>query len=256
MLVQERQQRIIELLKKENACTVNDLSIAFEVSKDTIRRDLKHLAEIGAIERTHGGAIRKRGVSFYPPIKQRESVQVEEKQAIGKLAATLVEEGDALFIDSGTTTAQLVKHLDKGNLTVVTNAVNLLTYLIDSPYIKELVLTGGKLEMDGLYLAGFEAENQITRYNCDKLFLSTNGVSFKYGITSPSRDEAQVKRGMIEAAKQVILLTDHSKFGERGLITFADVSELDIVVTDWQVDGRIISGLREKGVEVIIADQP
>lgn len=253
MLDYDRRQKILQLLEEGNSYRVDDLSEKFNVSKDTIRRDLKKLEINGFIKRIHGGAYKIPGVLFNPSVEHREMVLEKEKKAIGSIANELVKEGDAIFIDSGTTTAELAKCLQKRNIVVVTNAINILSILLNNHWVNDIILTGGKLKKDGLYLMGGETEDQIKHYNFDKLFLGSSGVSIDFGITSPSREEAQVKRKMIDSSKEVILLVDHSKFDQRGLVTYASIDEIDTIVTDWNIDGKKVSKLEEKGINVIVA---
>ncbi|HHT73402.1 MAG TPA: DeoR/GlpR transcriptional regulator [Firmicutes bacterium] len=254
MLPRERQFRILELVNQRLSCSVNELSEELSVSVDTIRRDLKQLESKQMIQRTHGGAMRRPGVLLDPTVDQRTNIMLDEKRAIGAKAASLVADNEAIFIDAGTTTWQMAKQLTANDVIVITNAVNILQTVIANPRIDTIIVTGGQFRQGIYSLVGPETEEQLQRYRVDKLFLGVSGVSLDFGLTCPNRIEAQVKMKMIEAARQVILLVDHSKFDKVSLVSIAPVSRVDLIITDWNIRPELQRSLESAGVRVLVAD--
>ena len=253
MLPRERQFRILELVNQRLSCSVNELSEELSVSVDTIRRDLKQLESKQMIQRTHGGAMRRPGVLLDPTVDQRTNIMLDEKRAIGAKAASLVADNEAIFIDAGTTTWQMAKQLTANDVIVITNAVNILQTVIANPRIDTIIVTGGQFRQGIYSLVGPETEEQLQRYRVDKLFLGVS-ESLSTSALRPNRIEAQVKMKMIEAARQVILLVDHSKFDKVSLVSIAPVSRVDLIITDWNIRPELQRSLESAGVRVLVAD--
>ena len=231
MLAEDRRAKILKFVNQHQSAKVNELSEKFEVSTSTVRRDLQKLEERGDIARTHGGAVSKEGVSFEPSYIEKEHEQETEKRLIAEKAVELIEDGDTIILDAGTTTAALSEELDKfDDLTVVTNGINIALELVDSSH--ELIIPGGNLKKRTLALVGPVAENYLEGLNADKAFIGANGIDLDAGITTPDLVEANVKKRMAEKAKEVIILADHSKFNTVTLVEVLNLEQVDKIITD------------------------
>ena len=249
----QRQKEIVRLLCENRILKANVLAQRFHVSMETIRRDFEYLEKKGYLTRTYGGAVAKSMRGSEPKYLSRIAEHSKEKQAIGRCAAQLIEEGDTLIIDSGTTTLALARQLSNiQNLTVFTNSVPIATELIKNPGIK-VILLGGNLRNGGLSTSGFLAENSIKLFHADKAFLGAGGVTLAYGVGDYHVEEANLKRHYAEHAQKVILLADHSKFGVIALNHICSCTKIDIIVTDSNVDEKLASELKRKGPQIITA---
>ena len=229
---EERKIQILELLKTDQRVEVGRLARLFEVSEDTIRRDLKDLQGQGLIVKTHGGALNH--VAAPKSYENRLGLASRYKSSIGKGAAALVEEGECLLIDSGTTALSLARSLRVSKAKVLTNSLEVAKVISESPQF-ELIVLGGR--WDPLHqLIGPATVEQLLKYRVDKVFLAMPGLDIKHGITVPSQEEAAVKRAMIEIGQQVIGLADHTKLGEVAFAYVAPASVIDILVTDELAD--------------------
>jgi len=233
MLEAERHQTIIKEIKENGVVRVSDLSRLFDVSQNTIRRDLQKLEEEGLIRRTHGGAILK---DFYddvsPPFTIRETKFKDEKQRIGQKAAEFIQEGETIILDAGTTVAQVAKNINnKRDLTVITNAVNVALELSHHRGIVT-ILTGGIIMETINCLVGYPAEEFLSKVHVDKAFLAAGGVTVKEGLTNPNPFEVPAKKAMIKAAEEVILLVAHNKIGNIALAPIAPIEAVHKIITD------------------------
>jgi DeoR family fructose operon transcriptional repressor len=225
---EERQVQILDLLKTDLRVEVGRLARHFDVSEDTIRRDLTDLQNRGLLVKTHGGAVNH--VSAPKSFENRMEHASRFKSSIGKAAADLVEEGECLLIDSGTTALSVARSLRVSKAKILTNSLEVAKVIAESTKL-ELIVLGGR--WDPLHqLLGSATVEQISRYRVDKVFLGMPGLDIKYGITVPSEEEAAVKRAMIQIAQQVIGLADHTKLGEVAFSYVAPASVIDILVTD------------------------
>lgn len=249
----ERQAKILELLGQNGYTSVDDLSQIFEVSRMTIRRDLNELQEMGLISRHHGGAslAPERGDSEWP-VLLREREHPEEKERIGKVAATYVNDGDVVILDSGTTTLQVARNLTQNRLTVVSNYLPILCELADRPNIS-LMATGGTLYVDNQCFIGSFAIDTIRKINANVAVMGTSCLSLSKGLTNRNISEAEVKRAMIEAADKVILVMDSSKLRRHTLATVGPLEIVDILVTDEGLSAEDREAFEVRGVEVVIA---
>jgi len=253
MIEVERHQVIINRVKEKGIVSVSDLSDLFQVSENTIRRDLQKLEKNEVIKRTHGGAILKRFNNLDIPFTTREDEYRKEKQAIGYKASQIINSGDNIILDAGTTTAQIAKNIkDKRDLTVITNAVNIALELSNCREIVT-ILTGGIIREITNCLVGFQAEEFLRKTYVDKTFLAAGGVSIEEGLTNPNPFEVGVKKAMIEAAKEVILVVAHNKFGNVALTPIAPIKAVHRIITDNGVSSKYLEIFQQKGIEVILA---
>ena len=222
MIPAERLQLIGELLSSEQVVSTAALSEQFGVSEMTVRRDLTRLEQMGLCRRTHGGAVSVRGLSVQDiPYGERMRLYVAEKTAIGRAAAQMVNEGDTIAIDAGTTTAHMAAALrNRQHITVITNSLRVLEYLSDVPGMT-VISTGGTVstaieEPPGRAdpcLVGPLAEATMRRFRPDKAFMATTGLTLTDGLSNSVLEQAELKRLMIDLSDEIILLADHTKFG-------------------------------------------
>ncbi len=249
-----RRKEILTILSEKGKVMVNDLSKKFKVSEVTIRNDLDQLEQKNALIRARGGALKfETGVAIDQRLTDKSKINFKDKNSIGKRAAQLILESDTIIIDSGSTTAELVRHLPILNdLTVITNALNIANLLGSSPNIN-MIIPGGYLRKNSLSLVGPLAEKSLRNFNVDKVFLGVDGFDTKQGIFTPNVEEARLNEIMIEISKEVIVLVDSSKFKKRSLAFICNINQIDKVITDANISPEDKKRLQDSGVEVIIA---
>ncbi|WP_241781925.1 DeoR/GlpR family DNA-binding transcription regulator [Paenibacillus sp. DMB5] len=245
---EERKRSIVQFVEQRTRASVQELSLQLGVSESTIRRDLKELEEARLLKRTHGGAVSLQSVNFEAAFPDKADRLLDEKQRIAAKAVQMIQEGDAILLDGGTTTLQIAKAL-KGfsNLKVITNSIMALNELRDCRNI-EVSITGGMLRPDTMAFVGPMTERSLEMVRVDKAFLGTNGLDLQEGITTPNMLEAATKRKMIAVAKQSILLADHSKIGQVSFCKVADLQEIDHCILDSAVQGSFTRGLEAMDV--------
>ena len=255
MLKEERQQLILNALRESRQVTVVELSRRFDVSEVTIRRDLRELDAQGELRRAHGGAVVATPAPPEPPVVQR-MVQAENcKECIGRSAADLVADGESVFIGSGSTTAYVARHLvDRRNLTVVTNALNVATALSTAEGVT-VVVTGGMMRASELSLVGHITEQSLREVRVDKVIMGMQAISLDAGLTNDYLPEVMTDRTIIEMAPELIVVADHTKFGKVASAYIAPVERVTTLVTNPETSPEIISRLEGMGVQVIVAAQ-
>lgn len=252
MLSVERQQAIVDLLDKNGTIQVADLVEMFGVSEMTIRRDLDILERKGLLRRVHGGAINNRGRSYEPPFLVRTMEHIEEKQRIGEAAAALVQNGDSLMLDVGTTTLEVARNLeDYRNLTIITSCFQIASLLVEQPGIR-LILTGGILRRGELSLVGHLAERAINEFYVDKFFMGTGGIDLEAGFTEFNLEDTLVKQAMLRRAKDITVVADSSKFGQIAFTAIAPLEAANRIITDRGIPSQVAQGIRDKGIELIL----
>jgi DeoR/GlpR family transcriptional regulator of sugar metabolism len=248
MLPAQRRQAILRAVRSGTA-HVTALADEFGVSEMTVRRDLQALASDGKLERVHGGAV---NVESERPFSEIVVERLEAKDRIGRAAAALVEDGQTVMIDIGTTTLQVARHLRGRSLTVVTTNLAVYEELLPEPDI-ELVLPGGAVRRNYLSLVGMLAEDALRRLRADIAFLGTSGIDADLAVWDTTMVEVPIKRAMIAASKRTVLLADAEKFGMDAMVRVCEASELDAIVTDERVPTERREAFDEAGVEVIVA---
>lgn len=243
MLTFERQQMILKLLEEKKVVKIQELVEETDASESTIRRDLTELENSGHLKRVHGGASLLTRKTDEPTVEEKEAKNNEEKRAIGQYAASLVNDGDCLFIDAGTTTKALIEYLTNKDLVVVTNGLNIITELLKHG-IKTYV-TGGLVKEGTHAFIGRGAVDSITNYQFDKAFIGTNGIHLLNGFSTPDPEEAFIKKVAIERANEPIVLADHTKFGD---VSFAKVASLHeaMIITSNQLESNVQKQYEEK----------
>ncbi len=246
-----RRSKILEMIEEKGRLNVQELSAYFKVSEVTIRNDLGQLEQKGLLIRTRGGAIRNQRVGVDSRLSEKARRNRAEKMCIGKKAAALIRDGETIILDSGTTTFELARNLSAfSELTVITNALNIAIYLAGLKSIK-VIVPGGLLREPSLSLVGPSAGESLRNYYCDKAFLGVDGIDTAYGVTTPNLEEAHLNRAMIRNAREVIVLTDSSKFSKRSFAFIAPVTEIDKIVTDNRIRKEDMELLISAGVDVV-----
>ena len=253
MLGEERREYIINLIKKIGSVSAIDIAKTLEVSETTIRRDLNKLAKKKLLRRTHGGAMSIIAVGLEMKFDIQKEKFIQEKKKISVAAAMLVEEGDVIFIEAGTTGLQTVLNItNKKKLTILTNSCDIATLLAKANPHYTIILSGGLLKIETRSLVGPMADNTIKNINVDKAFIGITGIDLEKGITTTDQIEAQTKRNIIDSAKKVIALCDHSKLGHVSVNFVAPLKKIDILITDSEADQDFLKKIKKLGIEVII----
>ena len=230
----ERRQQISAMVKARGSVQVAPLAERFGVSMQTIRKDLHFLAERGVMERSYGGAIAADAVTVTaePPVEAKRAINIDEKARIGRVAAAMVQPGESIVLDSGTTTLQIAHHLpDHEDITVLTNDLDISAALARKERVR-VVMLGGTLRRRNMAFYGAQAESALDDIHVDKLFLGVDGFDVERGITTHYEPEAMLNRKMVQAARRVIAVTDATKFGRTCLHRIINVGEIDDLVTD------------------------
>jgi DeoR family transcriptional regulator, aga operon transcriptional repressor len=249
----ERRAKILELLDQQGKVRVSQLKELFGVSEVTIRNDLDRLEKKSLLIKTRGGAIQSQRVRFDYEFNKELTLFLKEKQAIGKKAAELVKEKDTIILDSGTTTLEVARHLTHFNdLTIITNGIKIAYELCRYPNLR-IVMLGGSIRQSSLSLIGPIAEENLKNLYCDKVFLGVNGIDTKYGLFTTHIEDASLARVMIAMSKEVIVVTDSSKFQKRSFSIVAPVNTVDILLTDANIPKDEMRDLSNAGVSVIVA---
>ena len=247
----ERQERILDYLQSHKRATVDDLMTHFGVSPATVRRDLDALEKQGKVRRFRGGAMLGQAPPELPAL-QRASEQAEEKARIGKAAAALVEDGDAVFLGSGTTVLEVAKHLHgKKGITVITNSLLVVNELAHDEAIDTVVI-GGMLRHSELSMIGHIAEQALKEVRANKVFMGIRAIDLKNGLTNDYLPETLTDRAILNIGAQTIILADHTKCGVVSTAYLAPLSAVDILITDDKTDKDFIEALRQRDIQVIV----
>ncbi|WP_010677314.1 DeoR/GlpR family DNA-binding transcription regulator [Bacillus timonensis] len=242
MLTPERHQLILSLLKEHGVVKLQELVESTNSSESTIRRDLVQLENENKLKRVHGGASLVHGNRLEPSYIEKTAKNIKEKRAIAKYASKLIQDGDSIYMDAGTTTQELIPFLDQKELTVVTNGFNLIEPLLEKGITTYLI--GGVVKPQTKALIGSRALSSLNLYRFDKCFLGVNGIDLKFGFTTPDPEEALIKQTAMGLAKESFILADHTKFNE---VSFSKISSLKdaILITDDQLAKNELASYQE-----------
>ena len=254
----QRRRLIREYLEIHQIARSSTLSDLLKASEATIRRDLEYLEMQGIVERTHGGAILSQRLPKEPAYAHSAQAHPEEKRAIGRAAAMLVEDGDTVFLNSGTTTTEVLRNLrsrtDLPNLTLLTSNVTAALEARDAPF--EVILLGGTLRPRSNSVAGRFAIDMLKQVYAKKCFVGVDGISLKYNITTPSSAEAEIATVMIERTRGLaVVVADHSKWGVVSNFEMAKIDQIQVLVTDENLSDDARSQLEGRSVEVVVASR-
>lgn len=253
LLANQRKEKILELIREDGSAKVAELAKMFKVTEVTIRQDLEKLEMEGSVIREHGGAFLKNVEDIVKSITLLNQENLDKKQLIGRKASELIESGDTIILDSGSTTTEIAKNLlGRKGLTVITNALNIALILGAEPGI-ELIVTGGEFKPPTLSLTGQKAADFFGNLHVDKLFLATAGISLRSGLTYPGLSDIVVKKAMIDSADVVYLVADSTKIGKNALASLGALSLIDYIITDSGIAPEHLQLFKDHQIELIIA---
>ncbi len=249
MFAEERKQKILEFVREHKKATVQELCDAYDVSSATIRNDLRELEGSGLLLRTHGGAIVKSKAKFELGTKEKKILYKAEKNGIAEKALELIEDGDTIILDTGTTTLELAKKLGrKKNLTVVTNDLD-TALILDEIGIERVIVLGGILRSGFHCTVGSRGRDLLAGLQADKAFMGVNGFTFEKGASTPDLQHAEIKEAMVQAATKVYLLFDRSKLGRKAFARFAGPDEIDGIIID-EITKDELEQFESSGIDV------
>ncbi len=250
MLAVKRREIITEKIKEKKYLTVKELTEAFDVTDETIRRDLKFLEDRGELFRTHGGAYLGEIRATDIDVKFRKTKEIRAKQEIANISKRLISENNVIFLDSSTTAAEVAKAISDMNLTIVTNSVIITEIMINHPNIKTIVI-GGQLDLTNLCFISETSSNELGRYFTQKCFVSCRSLSFEHGPMDSNERLAAVRSSAINNSHSVYLIADHTKFDEVSLCKIAPFEKFHGIITDTRPDERWIKMAAQKGFDLL-----
>jgi DeoR family transcriptional regulator, aga operon transcriptional repressor len=242
LLAEQRRRRILDLIEQRGQITVRDLVEKFSISAVTARADLDALASEGMAVRSHGGAVRRVEASQDYPLRLKITLHHAEKARIGKAAAELIQNGETVILDSGTTTAEIARHLKMRRLqsvTVITHALNIASELVDASTLS-VIMIGGLLRPVSGSFVGPQAETMLKEFHADRLFLAVDGFDLELGPSTPDLLEAQLNTVMMRVSKEVNVVADFSKLGRRSLSRIGPLSGVHRLITDSRAPAEFI----------------
>lgn len=229
LLTSERQQYIIEKINQNGFIKIQELVKELHTSESTIRRDLSQLEDMSVLKRVHGGAELVKKRSIEPTILEKSTSRTSEKEAIAKEAASMIDDGDCIYLDAGTTTLAMIPFIQNKPVTVVTNGIMQAAALQESNIITYLI--GGRIKKSTNAIIGSQAINNINNYRFDKVFLGINGIHPDWGFSTPDPEEAILKRSAIDLSKEAFILADFSKFDETSFARVAELNQATIITS-------------------------
>ncbi|BDR66800.1 DeoR/GlpR family DNA-binding transcription regulator [Clostridium tetani] len=252
MLAQERYEQTLSILNREGSVKVSKLTKLFNVSIETIRRDLEYLEKEGLLKRVYGGAVLKKIDNNQLKFENREKEFSSEKKEIANIATRYVVEGQSLAMDASTTNLEIAKVLKTKfkKLTILTNSLAIANELIDMDKYT-IILTGGILKNDEFSLVGDIAQKYIESFNIHTAFISVSGVSLKEGLTDYILDHLQIQKKFIEISQNVIVLADSSKFDSVSLLNVCNLEDVNMIITDSRIKKNVLEKYLNNGIEVI-----
>lgn len=231
---EERKKIIIEKLSKEDVIHVPALAQALNVSSETIRRDLDRLEKEGKLKKVYGGAVKVTSLIQEPSFEQKMQINPKEKEAISRTAASLVEDGDRIFIGGGTTPLSLIRYLeDKKNVTLITPSIPVMIHTLEI-FHGHVIFIGGEVNREQQLVQGPLAEWTTKQIRANKAIISAGGVSLTDGITDFDLNQAHISRILIERSEMTIILADHSKMGQTTFAHICALQDVSIIVSDWR----------------------
>lgn len=255
MYAEERQQAIATLVMSRGRASVAELAQTYDVTTETVRRDLAVLDKAGVLRRVHGGAVPARTLHLVESgVGERDTTRSEQKDAIAAAAVEFFPlSGASVLLDAGTTTARIAAQLPTDReLTVVTNSVPIAARLATIPSVT-LQLLGGRVRGLTQAAVGEQALRVLDTLRVNVAFIGTNGISVRHGLSTPDADEAAVKRAMVQAANYVVVTADSSKVGREDLVSFAPIDSVDTLITDCELAAADRQNLSDHGIEVVVA---
>ncbi|WP_315605196.1 DeoR/GlpR family DNA-binding transcription regulator [Paenibacillus aurantius] len=245
---------ILGLLEMEGKVQVPQLAERLGVSTETVRRDLDRLEKEGKLRKVYGGAVKMRMELHEPPFMKRSQMNPAKKSSIGRLAASLVQDGETVMVDNGTTTLEILPHLrDRKDLTLITHSVPILNLAMEI-LRGRVIFAGGEIDPECQAAVGSLTEQMLDGFKVNKAFLAAGGISVTDGVTDYHLGEVNIKRKMMQRAEETILVADHSKFGRSTFARIARLEEFSMLVTDSDCPKEWVEKLEALGVERMISE--
>ena len=255
MLAIERRNAILAKLSTNGKVIVSELSEEFDVTEETIRRDLEKLDKEGLAKKTYGGAVINQSLNTDLPYHVRKRSNVEQKEMIAEKIAQMIHDGDYVMLDASSTAIYVTKYIKNlKNITLITNSVETLIELADKPDWKVLS-TGGSLKKGSLSLVGASAERMIRCFHVDLAVCSSKGLDINMGITDSNEKDSEIKRAIFDSATRKVLAVDSSKFDKISFVRVGNIGDVDVIVTDKKPSSRWIDYLEENNVELIFNEK-
>jgi DeoR family transcriptional regulator, aga operon transcriptional repressor len=248
----ERQQELTRLFERTGRLSVSQICEQFGISEATARRDLDALAEAGRIRRVHGGAILVRQAAPEEPILSRSREMSIEKENIGRATAALVNDGETIFLGSGTTVLEVARNLAERNLTVITNSLPVINFMAERTNITLIVL-GGSLRPSELSFIGHITEQSLAELRADRVIIGTHAISVEQGFTNDYLPETLTDRAILNIGREIVIVADHTKCGVVSTAFLAPLNAMHTLITDEGTDIEFITALKQKGFNVIVA---
>ena len=248
----ERQREIVRLLERIGRLSVVQMCEQFSVSGATARRDLEALSKRGLIQRVHGGAVLVRQAAPEEPILRRSHEQENEKERIGLATAALIQDGETVFLGSGTTVLQVAQHLVTRNITVITNSLPVINLMSEKENIN-LIALGGMLRVSELSFIGHITERDLSEVRADKVIIGIRAISLDQGLTNDYLPETLTDRAILDVGRENIIVADHTKCGVMSTAFVAPLTAINMLVTDNNTDTGFIQSLCLQGIKVIVA---
>ncbi|TIC81111.1 DeoR/GlpR transcriptional regulator [Nocardioides sp. GY 10127] len=255
MYAEERQQAMAQLVAERGRLSVAALAEAYDVTTETVRRDLSALERMGLVRRVHGGAVPATSLAVIEAaLSERDNASTDEKDRIAAAAVDLLPPpGGTVLVDAGSTTARIVQHIPRDlPISVFTHSVSVASRLASHPSV-ELHLLPGRVRGTTQAAVGPDTVSSLERLRVDVAFIGTNGLTVDHGLSTPDPEEAAAKRALVAAARRVVVLADASKLGVEATVRFASLEDVDTLVTDQAASESFLATLAETGLEVVRA---
>lgn len=254
MLPVERQKNYLSLLSNNDVVAISYFMAEFDVSIETVRRDLSILEKQDKIEKVYGGAKLKKSILSEPSIEERMINNLKQKDLIGKKCSEFINDGDCIFIDSGSTTYHITKHIrDKKNLTIITNSIAVVNELINTDF--DIIIIGGRIRHEERSVVTYDYIFNFEQLNIQKSFICAGGITVENGISDYNMQEAVTRKKIIERSKEIYVAADSSKLGRDVIISIAPLNKIDYIITDYLLDKRITRSFKECKTSLILASE-
>lgn len=248
----ERQNHILQWVNLQQRISINEVCEQFMVSQATARRDLETLAGKGKVQRVHGGAIAIEKAPPEMPMLQRQIDQAAEKQRIGVAGAGLVNDGETVFLGSGTTVLEVARNLkDRHNLMVITNSLPVVNLLSDNPEIT-IVCLGGMLRPSELSFIGHITEQDLAEVRADKVFIGVRAINLEEGLTNDYMPETMTDRAILKISHEIIVVADHTKFGRVSTVMLVPIERVQMLITGKETSGEFIKDISTRNIRIIV----
>jgi DeoR family fructose operon transcriptional repressor len=253
MLPSERHRKILDLLATKDVITISEFMTTFNISIETVRRDLAILEKQGSIQKVYGGAKIKDATFGEPAMESRMVNRLVQKEAIGRKCSELIHDGDCIFIDSGSTTYHIAKYLtNKKNLTIITNSIPVVNELMNTDF--EIIIIGGKIRHNERSVVTYDYIFNFSELNIQKSFICAGGITVENGISDFNMQEAVTRKIIIGRSNEVFAAADSSKFHRDVTISIAPLNKINYIITDSNLDRNTVNSFKKTKTTLILAE--